>query len=202
MAELPTTPKFALSWKQLFTERDKSPFDLQYLKSKRLLYNNSYTRILIYLRYEYPTKYFLFGLGLWDGSGWIWILKVELLYLQCTQTKTHYHWHKLKCTTVPWNQNLMHSYVCVKQGIFNLNVYSYFNWLTLLLFWLKFTHIFPILFSLQDTSQVTMNIYQLLNVNVLHVLHSVLKLMLEVWKPMHIHLYHHYSSCSLLLHKV
>lgn len=39
--------------------------------------------------------------------------------------------------------------------------------ITFLLFWLKFAHIFPILFSLQDTSQVTLNIYQLLNVNVL-----------------------------------
>lgn len=74
--------------------------------------------------------------------------------------------------------------------------------ITLLLFWLKFTHIFPILFSLQDTSQVTLNMYQLLNVNVLHILHSVLKLMMEVWRPMHIHLYHHYGSCCLLVHKV
>jgi len=92
MAELPTTSKFALSWKQLFTERDKHPFNLQYLKSKRSLYNNSYTRILMYLRYEISYKIFSVQAGFMRWKC-VDTNTEELLYLQCTQTKTKTHYH-------------------------------------------------------------------------------------------------------------
>ena len=37
----------------------------------------------------------------------------------------------------PLKLKLMHSYVCVKQGIFNLNVYSYLNWYNIVIFLVK-----------------------------------------------------------------